>query len=219
VTKSGRGSIYRVLDQPIVYGIAQSLLAPGHIGMLTRKLRAVTAARDGLQPMLDIGCGPESWLSRIGYDPYGIDLTASYVARFVDSGGKGVVGNASCLPFASGTFGSVWSVGLFHHMPDDAVRACLAEALRLCTVGGRVVVLDAVMPRNALLRPLAYAIRKLDRGEFMRTESELAKLVPAGVEYTLERFTYAATGLEIAQIEFVAAGQAAASASSSAATT
>lgn len=215
----GRGHLYRILDRPAVYALAQHILAPGHIGALTRKLRALTEARDELTPMLDIGCGPESWLSRAGCRPYGIDITASYVGRFVKNGGSAVVGDASRLPFADSSFGSVWSIGLFHHMSDRAVRDCLADALRLCRAGGSVVVMDAVMPRNSLLRPLAYAIRKLDRGDFMRTEQQLAELMPAGIDYTLKRFTYAATGLEIALIEMAAPGQPAGSTSASAATT
>ena len=79
--------------------------------------------------------------------------------------------------------------------------------------------MDAVMPRNSFLRPIAYAIRKLDRGGFMRTEQQLAELVPAGIDYTLKRFTYAATGLEIALIDMSSPSQPVESTSASAATT
>lgn len=215
----GRGYLYRILNLPAVYALVQHIVAPGHIGVLTRKLRALTEAQDELTPMLDIGCGPESWLYRAGCQPYGIDITAKYVGRFVKNGGSGVVGDASRLPFANSSFGSVWSIGLFHHMPDQAVRDCLASALKLCRAGGHVFVMDAVMPRNSFLRPIAYAIRKLDRGGFMRTEQQLAELVPAGIDFTLKRFTYAATGLEVALIDMTAPGQPVESTSASAATT
>ncbi len=71
------------------------------------------------------------------------------------------------------------------------------QMLRVAGPQGHVVVIDAVMPRVALLRPLAWITRKLDRGRHMRTQAQLERLLKGcGGEWKFQRETYALNGLE-----------------------
>jgi hypothetical protein len=56
---------------------------------------------------------------------------------------------------------------------------------------------DAVLPRRAWTRPLAYAIRRLDRGRFVRNEAEHIDLLNTALpSYKKIRVNSTDTGLE-----------------------
>lgn len=110
-------------------------------------------ARIGAGPedeVLDVACGP----GRLSLDlaPHvrrvtGLDLTPGMLeqarAALADSGNTNVVfveGDAAALPFAEGAFSIVISSAAFHHFA--APSAVLAEMVRVCQPGGRVVVSD-----------------------------------------------------------------------------
>lgn len=188
--------IYRILNIPIVYRAAQMILASGAEKNLLRRLQALVATLPMDGPLLDIGCGPESWLFKLGYDPVGLDIEPSYAAAYRAGGHHAVVGSAGALPFPDESFQCVWTFGMFHHLPDDLARMTLAEAMRTTRPGGVIILFDAVLPRRIWLRPLAYAIRRLDRGRFMRSQAHLLGLLPDRAAWSVERLSYAATGLE-----------------------
>ncbi len=187
--------LWRLLDFPVVYRSIQILLAPGGVSTLCRKLREIGHVGER---SLDVGCGPESMLARTGAKPIGLDLTHSYMRAYSSTGRPCVVASAERIPFAAGSFDSVWTVGLLHHVPDDIASAAVAEMVRVCRPGGVVVVVDAVMPRSALTRPVAYAVRRLDRGRFVRTEKQLRAVIDAGnpLPKSAHRMTYTLNGLE-----------------------
>lgn len=145
--------------------------------------------------MLDVGCGPFSLLWRLALKPVGVDRSTARI-RAYRSGGLGCVGSAAALPFAAGTFDAVASLGMLHHLGDDEAARALAEMRRVTKPGGPVVVFDAVLPEPAWRRPLAWAIRQADRGGFMRGEAALCELLSVAGTWHVDRFTYAATGLE-----------------------
>ena len=90
-------------------------------------------------------------------------------------------------------------MGLFHHLPDDLVRATVSEMYRVVRGTGRVIVIDGIWPRSAARRPLAWATRRLDRGEWVRSEEQLKGLVASGApaQWETRRITYTLTGLEL----------------------
>jgi ubiquinone/menaquinone biosynthesis C-methylase UbiE len=188
-------NLYRLLDRPAVYALVQHLLAPGAERIITRRISDTLAAVPDGEPLLDLGCGPTSWLFRVGLRPFGLDLNPAYVAAYRNLGSPCVVASAVQIPFRDDSFGGVWSVGLLHHLPDELVKEILHEAIRVSH--GYVAILDAVTPAVRWTRPLASLIRKLDRGKFMRSEQALKALLPGREKWTCQRFTYAATGLEM----------------------
>ena len=141
---------------------------------------------------LDVGCGGWSCLSAVGMSPYGVDISFERMRAF----GPGVVATAILLPFADGSFDSVWSFGLLHHLPDHDARAAIREMRRVTRPGGRTVVFDGVLPRHSWRRPLAWVIRRLDHGHWMRRQEALDALLESAGAWSRERFTYSYIGLE-----------------------
>lgn len=187
---------YQVLEHPSVYRLAQWILAPGDKFTLHRHMRRLLGTLPEGKRLLDLGCGPDSWLLRQHLAPTGLDVSRAYVAEFARKGHPGVVASADALPFSPASFDGIWSVGLFHHLPDEAVLRVMAECAAVCRPGGYLAFLDAVLPRRPLRRPLAYWIRRADRGRFMRTEEQLRALLHPTYRWAVERHTYTLTGME-----------------------
>jgi len=187
----------RLLDWPLLYRLSQTLLAPGAEKNVTRKIRDCISRLPPAQCVLDVGCGPASWLWRVGVYPVGLDLTADYTKAFRRQGHSVITGSAAALPFRDGSFDGIWSIGLLHHLTDNVARQAVREMLRVCRPGGYLVVFDAVLPEPAWQRPLAYALRKMDRGGYVRQQVHLTSLLPTDHPWTVERFVYASTGLEM----------------------
>lgn len=191
-------SLYRILDVPAIYAVSQALLAPGAKQLLTRELRKPFRGLPPGRLVLDVGCGPSSWLFRLNLHPVGLDLSLPYVKQYSQNGHIGVVGSAGGLPFVSESFDTVFTIGLLHHLSDKLAGQSLREMLRVCRAGGSLVVIDAVMSRSPWRRPLAHLARRMDRGGYIRTEETfrcpLEENIPHPKE--LERFTYSWTGLE-----------------------
>lgn len=147
-------------------------------------------------PLLDVGCGPTSWLWGEGLNPTGVDLIPNYVEAFNKNGrGKAVVGSCDALPFDSKSFFGVWCIGVLHHLDDEIAKKSISEMLRVCKSGGYVCIFDAVLPRSFWVRPLAYAIRKADRGGNVRLELAHRALF-SGLSVEFDRHSISYTGLE-----------------------
>jgi ubiquinone/menaquinone biosynthesis C-methylase UbiE len=179
--------------------MAQAVLAPGGESAIVWKLQQLAESTSAGTGILDVGCGPASWLWRIKLEPWGLDFTPSYIKKYCAEGRQGVVGAAEALPFPSRHFGTVWSIGLLHHLPDKAASQAVAEMARVCRSDGWVVILDAITPASPWRRPIAHALRRLDRGGFVRAESALSAIIKLGAGKTVikEKLTYSIYGLEL----------------------
>lgn len=128
--------------------------------------------------------------------PVGLDLSHSYTKKYLAAGGMCVTASASEIPFAPETFDLVLSVALLHHLPEEVARETVAEMVRVVRPGGLVVIFDPVRPASAILRPLAYALCRLDRGEFIRRQDELCSRILPPLEWDVQRFTHSYVGTE-----------------------
>ncbi|UCE85998.1 MAG: class I SAM-dependent methyltransferase [Deltaproteobacteria bacterium] len=190
-------SLYRLLEHPVVYRVSEAVAAPGAAWMLDRVIARLLADIGGAAPLIDVGCGPASPLGRQGLDPIGLDLSARYVATLRAHGGRGVVAAAERLPFATGSIGGIWSVGLLHHLPDPVVQGVMRECARVAKrPGGYLAIIDGILPRSPWRRPVAHWIRRLDRGRFMRSEARLRALLHPGFRWSTQRVTYTLVGHE-----------------------
>ncbi len=100
--------------------------------------------------LLDVACGPG--LTACAFAPLaghvtGIDLTPAMLAEaHKRADGLGLTnvswqaGDVSAMPFADGAFSAVFCRYAFHHFTDPG--RVLAEMVRVCAPGGRVVVAD-----------------------------------------------------------------------------
>ena len=116
------------------------------------------------EQVLDIGCGPVSFLWKTGLQPIGLDISHAYTLTFNRQGKAAITASSTDLPFADRIFDGVWSIGLLHHLSDDMACKTVEEMLRVCRRGGYVAIIDAVMPKSAWANPLAYLLRRTDRG-------------------------------------------------------
>lgn len=189
--------LYRLLEHPLAYRLSQLIFAPGATRLLVRRLDRLARQLPISGRLLDVGCGPASWLWQVGGHPLGLDLSFPYSLAFKNAGGIALTGSATALPLADSSFAGVWSIGLLHHLPEDAARQAIEEMLRVCKEGGYVAVLDAVLPVSPWQRPVAHLVRTLDRGRFMRSQTELVSLLPERAGWEINRFTYTLNGLEI----------------------
>ncbi len=94
-----------------------------------------------------------------------------------------VLGDAARLPFASDAADWTVMVEVSHHLPDEALRACLDEAARVTRE--RFVFVDAL--RGTRLR--SKLMWQLDLGRFPRSEDELLDALETRFELEkVERF-------------------------------
>lgn len=99
---------------------------------------------------LDVACGPgivAAALARRVQSVTGVDVTACMVElaerRCADAGLSNTafeVGDVTALPFADGSFSLVVCRYALHHFPEPA--RVVGEMARVCTPGGRVVLVD-----------------------------------------------------------------------------
>ena len=188
-------AVYRLLEQPWIYRLSQVVLAPGAQKAIVSQLNQLVAQFPPAKRLLDVGCGPTSWLWRVGLHPVGIDLSPSYSIDFKRKGGAAVTGSAALLPFADNTLDSVWCMFMLHHLPNAIAQRAVSEIIRVCRPNGYAVIFDGVLPKSAVKRPIAWSIRRLDRGGHFREEIRMRQLLNQK-EWNCRRFTYSATGLE-----------------------
>lgn len=188
--------LHKVLEVPWVYQLSQVMLAPG----AEKALGQMTADTIGTLPdakdVLDVGCGPASMLWPANRKPLGADINHDYAIQFRAHGVPAVTASADCLPFKTASFDAAWCFGLLHHLDDDTASRTVGEMVRVCRTGGTAIVFDAVMPAVTWRRPVAWAIRRLDRGRHMRSQQELTTILSHHGTWALRRLTYCVLGHE-----------------------
>lgn len=126
--------------------VAGLTMIPGRgvVARLVAELAAVTSE----DRVVDVGCGPGTAVrvaARRGARATGVDPAPVMLrlARMLTRDGEGVTwadGAAESLPLAEGSATVIWSVATAHHWQD--VEAGLAEARRVLTPGGRLLVAE-----------------------------------------------------------------------------
>jgi SAM-dependent methyltransferase len=136
--------------------------------------------------VLDVACGPGlvvAAFARVARHATGIDVTPAMLdrARELTAGARNVTldrGDVSPLPYPDGAFSIVVSRFAFHHFPDP--RGVLAEMVRVCRPGGRVVVCDLIASDDAVKAANFHRIEMLRDPSHVRALplAELAALFP-----------------------------------------
>ena len=190
-------SFQNLLSIPWCYRLSQAVFAPG----ADKKLTTILNKRKKELPvpglLLDVGCGPASWLWKIDWDPIGLDVSYEYAQAFKKNGQNATTGSAFQLPFVDEAFDGIWCIGVLHHLQDDQATQTIAEMLRVCKSNGYVIIQDAVLPESTIRRPVAALIRRMDRGKNMRTREQLEALLPDAEKWAIRRYTYTYNGLEM----------------------
>jgi SAM-dependent methyltransferase len=170
---------------------------------------------------LDVGCGPALLTPPPDGTVIGVDINPLYIKKYISPAGEnayqgienilrhkgrrlGVVCTAGFLPFGNNVFDEIRSDGLLHHLPTESAIAAVKEMLRCTRPAGRVIIIDTAWPRVPFLRPVAWLLRRIDRGRWTRKEDELLKIAffAHSKNWTLKRFTYSLLGLELLLLIF-----------------
>ena len=179
-----------------IYGLYQVLFAPGFKKITARQIGEVLKDLPPAESILDVGCGPSSYLWWFGLHPVGLDMSRDYTKAFGEHKDPAIAGSSDNLPFRTGHFDGVWSFGLLHHLPEDKARRSITEMMRVCKPGGYIVIFDAVLPEPLWSNPLAWIIRRLDRGRHMRRQESIEMLLPDRGNWSCKRVVYSLNGLE-----------------------
>ena len=193
-----RSSADRLLEQPWVY---RSIQAPFAEAKLAPFFRHVDRAR--LRSVLDVGCGPGTNAAHFAAGQYlGIDINPDYIAsaqrRFGARFAVGDVTDPCVLPGAR--FDCVLANSLLHHLDDDAVRALLSRLAERVAPGGRVHVMDLVLPEQP---SAAQLMARLDRGRHPRPLADWRRLfAEAFEERVFEPYALGLPGLALWQMVY-----------------
>jgi ubiquinone/menaquinone biosynthesis C-methylase UbiE len=143
--------------------------------------------------LLDVACGAGHAADPLAphvRQVVGIDLTRALLdigaQRLREAGIENVLlqeGNAEALPFVDQSFDIVFCRAALHHIGDP--KRAVAEMMRVCRVGGRVVLMDLLAPSSddEIRTRFDDVHRRIDpshRRAF--TEGEIAALLPGGTD-------------------------------------
>ncbi len=127
---------------------------------------------------LDVGCGTGTLAQRLadrGYEMTGLDPSEGMleILRERAPSVEAVRGSGTELPFDDGSFDLVLTVAALHHIADpEAVRATLAEMVRVTRPGGRILIWDH-NPRNPYWKRLMARVPQDDGSERLIPEAEV----------------------------------------------
>ena len=134
-----------------------------------KRLRTMTIDQAMLKPgekLLDVGCGTGGVTipakERIGQNGWvtGIDPSPEMIAvarKKAVRAGLNIdfrIGAIESLPYTNESFDVVTSSLMMHHLPHDVQVKGLAEIYRVLKPGGRLLIADAMQPRNFLMKLL-----------------------------------------------------------------
>ncbi len=132
---------------------------------------------------LEVGCGTGN-LARF-FEPkeyVGVDLDSQRVelARKLYPEHEFLAEDATALdPSWAAKFAFAFCHGCIHHIDDRGVSKILNTFARASEVSGRpmfFLIMEPLLPENALTNLPGYVLAKLDRGRFMRKFSQLKSL-------------------------------------------
>ena len=189
--------VYRLLDNPVVFNLAQFILAPGSRYFLNKYFGPIFKDSHGI--VLDIGCGPRALVGSSKAFLIGVDLSLDYIRQYqMAANQKGVVALSHKLCFKTHSIDECRCFGLLHHLPQDQVTQTIRAMIDCTRPGGRIVIYDSVWPRYPLLRPFAWLSHFFDRGRWMLTEERLFALTQKAHPgpWQSHRFTYSLLGHE-----------------------
>jgi ubiquinone/menaquinone biosynthesis C-methylase UbiE len=168
-------TVQRISDHPVLFIVLRSILE-NDFKAIRAVIRSRLRVRQGLRT-LDLGCGPGAFADLFAGDDYvGVDLNARYIdhARKTRQGAF-IVSDARHVELPDARFDQILIFGLLHHLPDEDVRAVLAECRRLLVRNGRVLVIEDI-PAISRLNLIGHLIHRVENGEHIRPVEEYQRL-------------------------------------------
>ncbi len=173
--------INSIWEVPMFYKLLQATLAVGGHAVIKKYLQEKISKID--EKILDQGCGTGEYSLLFGNRYTGLDVSSDYIVDAQKKySGTFVVGSADKMNFPDNKFDVVFAVGLHHHLTDEQAKKAIIESLRVVKVGGKVLIVDAMCPKNKL-NLFGLFLRKIDRGGFVRDYRKTLTLLPPKLKY------------------------------------
>ena len=160
--------IHRLLEVPLVFRLQQRLFNDyANVGSAFEKYLSVKNKR-----ILDVGCSSATCAGQIvdmeQDDYFGVDINPHYIdlAKKRHPHGHFLQHDARVLPFEPDSFDVIMFIGVLHHMDDELIGSCVAEARRVLHPTGVILVAEPVFRRDW---PVSTWFLERDRGKFIRT--------------------------------------------------
>lgn len=121
--------------------------------------------------VLDFGCGTGEMTALFPRERYvGMDLSPIYVGYACRTyGPRFQVMDGAALGYGDSVFDEGLVAGVFHHLPDDAVRRMVRELARVLKPTGRLLVMEDTPTRDWWNLP-GRLIHRVDQGGYIRDE-------------------------------------------------
>lgn len=170
--------IRSILSSPSVYDTLQKLIAPGRKQKTQAFVDRLVGARPG-DRVLDLGSGTSSILEYLpGVDYHGFDISAPYIeaarAKFGDRGTFEARMLTEEAAAKMQPFDICLSLGVLHHLDDEAATALFRTAYAALQPGGRLLTMDPCYADGQ--NPIARFIISMDRGQNIRTREQYLAL-------------------------------------------
>lgn len=151
-----------LFELPFVYRAWQAPFVESKLRLVLRNNDLSSASR-----VLDVGCGPGTNAPHFRNTDYlGLDINPSYVdSARRRHGMRFEVADVTRYRVTDGTFDFILVNSFFHHVADDDCDRILAHLATLLTEGGRINVIDLVLPPRASPSRL---LALMDRGDYAR---------------------------------------------------
>jgi len=162
---------------PELWNVLRWIAEAGYRGEHAAIDAALTPEAPDNRLFLDFGCGTGQFAARFPSGSYvGFDPQREYV-RFAAENrhGRYSVMLGETLGFLPGTFDGALVCGVFHHLPDDLVRAGMGELHRVLKPEATLLVIEDVPPPSAWNVP-GHLMHWLDRGDHIRTDADYRRL-------------------------------------------
>lgn len=135
------------------------------------------------ESVLDLGCGTGDILNYFpkGIKYFGIDIRENYISAARKKSNAGVFFVGDAIKFLEEKSGVIEKVnliicnGFLHHLNDEEAKNLLGNVRNFLKNGGRCVFLEPVYLLHQ--RKFSKWIMSLDRGQYIRYESEWKKLI------------------------------------------
>jgi ubiquinone/menaquinone biosynthesis C-methylase UbiE len=179
--KKVKERINHIWEVPLFYKLLQTTLARGGHTIIKKYLQENISKTD--QKILDQGCGTGEYSLLFGNRYTGLDICFDYIEDAKKKYSRSfTVGSAAKMHFADNKFDVVFAVGLHHHLTEEQGKNAIKESLRVVKEGGRVLIIDAMLPKNKL-NLFGLILRKMDRGGFVRDHRKTLTLLPPKLKY------------------------------------
>ncbi len=169
----------RLAAMPRLWNTLRRLLEANFRGEKAVIRRELDSWREGSGlRLLDFGCGTGELASLFPPGGYvGMDVSQTYIVYARRTyGPRFQVMDGQALAYADNAFDEALVAGVFHHLPDGAVRRMAGELSRVLRPAGRLLVMEDIPARDWWNLP-GRLIHLLDRGAYIRSEGEYLALL------------------------------------------